>query len=106
MANVTQAKASFKKYEYEDIRTEYFNLTTPAAEDIPSRQIVTVTSGAVAKTVNTTGHDKGDLVVNTINNTSIFMLAEDIKIGDKGFVYYIIDNKSNLIPESINLVTA
>jgi hypothetical protein len=63
MANVTQAKASFKKYEYEDIRTEYFNLTTAATENIPSRQIVTVTSGAVAKTVNSTGHDKGDLLM-------------------------------------------
>ena len=80
------AKKSFKKYEYEGIRTEYQPLTTAASATIEARNAVKVTSGAAA--LDTTG---------TIDNKTIFLLAEDLKKGDLGFVYYIIEDVSNLI---------
>ena len=80
------AKVSFKKYEYEDIRTEYKVLSSAAAADVESRTIVTA-AGAVAS----------DAGIDDVDNSTNFVLAEDIKKGDLGFVYYIIENKDNLI---------
>jgi hypothetical protein len=80
------AKKSFKKYEYEGIRTEYYALTTAAAADIEARNVVKVASGAVS--ADSAG---------TVNNSTVFLLAEDVKKGDLGFVYYIIEDVSNLI---------
>lgn len=81
------AKVSFKKYEYEDIRTDYKELTTSPTSKIDSRTIVTLASGAISAT--------GD--ASDVDNTEVFVLAEDVKPGDKGFVYYIIENTDNLI---------
>ena len=84
------AKKGFIKYEYEDIRTDYKNFTTDAlapAAKIESRNIVTFDSSS-KKLVTSTG---------TVNNTSIFMLAEDVLPTDQGFVYYIIEDPNNLI---------
>ena len=84
-------KRGFIKYECEDIRTEYYNkLTTAASADIPSGTVVKVASGAVAASGATS-----DLTAANINNT-VFLLAEDVKKGDKGFVYYIVENIANL----------
>lgn len=80
------AKKSFKKYEYEGIRTDYYPLTTAAASTIEARNVVKVASGAA--TLDASG---------TVNNTTVFLLAEDLKKGDLGFVYYIVEDVTNLI---------
>ena len=81
------AKVSFKKYEYEDIRTDYKELTTSPTSKIDSRTIVTLDSGAIS--VAGSAAD--------VDNDEVFVLAEDVKPGDKGFVYYIVENTSNLV---------
>lgn len=83
-------KKSFIKYEYEGIRTEYMPLTTAAESKIESRNVVKVTEGAVAK-------DSG-----AIDNKTVFLLAEDINVGDLGFVYYIIEDEDNLVDDGGN----
>ena len=80
------AKKSFKKYEYEGIRTEYQPLTTAAASTIEARNTVKLASGAA--TLDSTG---------AVDNKTIFLLAEDLKKGDLGFVYYIVEDVTNLI---------
>lgn len=84
------AKKGFIKYEYENIRTDYKNFTTTAlapANKIEARNIVKF-DGTSNKLVTTT---------DAVNNTSVFMLSEDVLPTDQGFVYYIIENNSNLI---------
>jgi hypothetical protein len=80
------AKVSFKKYEYENIRTEYKELSSAAEAKVEARTIVTA-AGAVAS----------DAGIDDVDNSTNFVLAEDIKIGDLGFVYYIIENTDNLV---------
>ena len=81
-------RKGFKKYEYEDIRTEYYNLTDPATADFKAGTIVKVASGAVAE-------GDAEPEQNTINK-SVFLLAEDVKKDDLGFVYYIVEDVNNL----------
>lgn len=84
------AKYKFKKYEFEDIRTEYYAFdathTAPTAT-IPSRTGVKFVSNVLTATDD------------TIDNESVFMLAEDVTKDDFGFVYYIIENTNNLDEE-------
>lgn len=80
------AKKSFKKYEYEGIRTEYQPLTTAAASTIEARNVVKVEGGAA--TLDEDG---------VVDNATVFLLAEDLKEGDLGFVYYIVEDVNNLI---------
>lgn len=83
------AKKSFIKYEYENIRTDYKNFDTnilaPAAK-IEARNVVAA-DGTSKKLVTSTS---------AVNNTSVFLLAEDVHPEDQGFVYYIVENTANL----------
>ena len=81
------AKKSFIKYEYEGIRTEYQPLAAPASEKVESRNVVDAT---------------GRISDATIDNKTAFLLAEDIKKGDLGFVYYIIEDVANLVDDGGN----
>lgn len=96
----------FKKYEFEDIRTEYLPLdathkaNTQAPAVIPSRTLI---SFASADDTNTPKKflkyeiipSATDIADDTKNKT-VFMLAEDYKPGDYGIVYFVIENTSNL----------
>lgn len=83
------AKVHFDKFEKEGIKTDFKALSGANATLIPSRTIVTLASGAI-----TAAGDVAD-----IDNDTVFVLAEDCKVGDLGFVYWYIENKSNLIEE-------
>lgn len=102
-------KVDFKKYEYEDIRTEYKSFTTAYAGEKPilSRTIVKIANNIVAKQTTEKGSTSTDptasdiSAAHTTNITAVssgnaYVLAEDVKKGDLGFVYYIIDDTSNL----------
>lgn len=89
------AKYKFDKYEYEDIRTEYLEFdSTHIAPDIilPSRLSVKFDSTSNKLVAG------GDNDV--VNNTTILLLAEDVKPTDKGLVYYIIERVGNLVKEA------
>lgn len=92
------AKKKFKKYEYEDIRTEYlpFDSTHVApATVIPSRTIVEFAAGTNVLKVSETP------ISNENKNSTVFMLAEDAvpattKPHQYGIVYFVIENVENL----------
>lgn len=87
-------RKKFDKYACEDIRTDYllFDEThvAPAAV-IPSRTIVEFDSSthAVKAKDNASSSD--------VNNTTVLLLAEDVKPEDKGLVYFIIERTENLV---------
>lgn len=87
------AKYKFEKYAYEDIRTEYINFDenhiAPEAI-IPSRTSVKF-DGVSHRVV---------VAEEAVDNTTVYLLAEDVKPGDTGIVYYIIENTSNLVREA------
>lgn len=93
-------KKGFKKYAYEDIRTDYFSLTTAATEGQSK-----VAGTIIAVTITPASGDNPETRVLTTDPTTItaanlnktqFLLAEDIKVGDSGFVYYIVEDSNNL----------
>lgn len=100
-------KKGFKKYEYENIRTEYKNLTYTDASDkvqevaydntdkkpISAGTVIKITTSNTAVTV--ADAVSGD-ITNANMNSTVFLLAEDLKIGDYGFVYYIVEDVDNL----------
>ena len=92
------AKKKFKKYEFEDIRTEYLPFdgthVAPAAI-IPSRTIVEFAAGTNVLQVSETPISEDN------KNRTVFMLAEDAvpataKPHQYGIVYYVIENVDNL----------
>lgn len=100
----------FKKYEFEDIRTEYLPLddthkaNTQAPAVIPSRTLVTFAEAADTATVKK--YLQYEIIPSTADieddskNKKVFMLAEDYKPGDFGIVYFVIENIDNLEDEA------
>lgn len=121
-------KKGFKKFEKEDIRTEYkaCDTTHKAPDDdhpdlvngplkflegcLPSGTLITFKSSAIYL------DSDGDRQVasegaaftvpaytalpaiagENVDNSSVFLLAEDFYSSDDGFVYYIVENLNNL----------
>ena len=89
------ATKKFKKYEYEDIRTDYlaFDSTDHKVQDsgvIPSRTLVEFDSDNKKLKVATTALSASNV------NVSVFMLAQDVKASDYGIVYFVIKDINNL----------
>lgn len=113
-------KRSFKVYGKQDIQTKYlaFNTTdklpvastytdlvlgkiNPQKKCIPAGSLVKF-DGTSHKLVSATSSD-------TVNNTSVFLLAEDLYVptydssgnvvdpGDPGFVYWVVEDVNNLV---------
>ena len=99
----------FKKYEFEDIRTDYLPLdathkaNTQAPETIPSRTLVSFASAD--DTNSPKKYLRNEIIVSPTDieddtkNKSVFMLAEDYKPGDNGIVYFVIEHIENLEDE-------
>lgn len=92
------AKKKFIKYAFEDIRTEYlpFDATHVApGATIEARTPVefygSESSGSIAA-YELVAADSSS----SIDNSTVFLPAEDVKPGDYGMVYYIIENNGNL----------
>jgi hypothetical protein len=100
-------RKGFKKYEYEDIRTDYAKLVYTNADskevesqfaglsgkDIKAGTVIKVAKSTTAVTVSEASAN--DLTSANINKT-VFLLSEDLKVGDYGFVYYIVEDINNL----------
>lgn len=88
------ARYKFDKYAFEDLRTdrkEYDGVNTKAPDDvIPSRTAVEFDSVSKKLKVATT------TISDTNKNSTVFILAEDVKPSDTGFVYWVIENIGNL----------
>lgn len=102
-------KKGFKKFGHEDVRTEYFacdaNHKAPAADNADlvyshiNKLDACLPAGAVIKFDGTSkaaiSAGASDITAANIN-TSVFLLAEDFHVEDGGFVYYVVENISNL----------
>jgi len=92
------AKKKFIKYAFEDIRTEYLPFDSehvaPGAT-IEARTPVefygSSSSGSIAAYELVEADSSS-----SIDNSTVFLPAEDVKPGDYGMVYYIIENNGNL----------
>ena len=102
-------KKGFKKFGHEDLRTEYFNCdANHKAPENDNEDLVgsyinrgkkCLPAGSVIKF---DGSSKAAIsaiasdITGTAINSTTFVLAEDFHTDDNGFVYYIVDNISNL----------
>lgn len=88
------ARYKFDKYAFEDLRTdraEYDGENTKAPETvIPSRTAVEFDASSKKLKIATT------TISDANKNSTVYVLAEDAKPEDTGFVYWVIENINNL----------
>lgn len=88
------ARYKFDKYAFEDLRTDRteFDGSNKIAPDttIPSRTAVEFDASSKKLKVAETS------ISNDNVNSTVFVLAEDVKPEDTGFVYWIVENIKNL----------
>ena len=85
------AKKAFKKFGHEDIRTDFY-----AFSDSQNAPAEIQTAGTLVKfNEGGTAVEASDSDLSGINKTT-FLLAEDLKPEDNGFVYYIVEHVENL----------
>jgi hypothetical protein len=95
-------KFGFKKYEYENIRTDYKEFND-ASFKVPTKTVdgkeVEIDAPAGSILIATTNHTHlatGTAIPTKGSGETHYYLAEDVKVGDKGAVIYIIENVDNL----------
>ena len=95
-------KFGFKKYEYEDIRTDYKEFDTTdfqkPTETVGDDEVaIDAPAGSILiATANHTHLATGTAIPTPGTGETHYYLAEDVKVGDKGAVIYIIENRDNL----------
>ena len=88
-------KKGFIKFGHEDIRTDYKACDTShiAPDAIKLSGTVIKFNDTSKKAVDASDSD----LMNADNiNNGVYVLAEDFKPNDNGFVYYIVENVANL----------